>query len=99
MHSTSNTHRAGITEKFLMVDPLKGCVEINLHNNSHLLTLQYTLQCMGHIQKCITGIYPDISDSKMDKHTTALNKSSETNVHQKLKRLIDNTHVMKFVNN
>ena len=37
-----------------MVDPIKGCTEINLHDPSLLATLQCTLQCMGHAQKCIT---------------------------------------------
>ena len=30
-----------------MVDPIKGCTEINRHDPSLLLTLQCTLQCMG----------------------------------------------------
>ena len=38
-----------------MVDPIKGCTEINLHYPSFLPTLQCTLQCMGHAPKCVTG--------------------------------------------
>ena len=38
----------------LMDDPIRGCAEINLHDPSLLPTLQWTLQCMGHAQMCIT---------------------------------------------
>ena len=38
-----------------MVDSNKSCTEINLYDLSLLSTLQCTLQCMGHTQKCITG--------------------------------------------
>ena len=38
-----------------MVDPIKGRADINLHDPSLLPTLQCTLQCLGHAQKCITG--------------------------------------------
>ena len=67
----------------LMVDPIKGCAEINLYDPILLPTLQCTLQCMRHAQKCITGTqaFP-ISKLGGWKHTTALNKSSEVNLHQ-----------------
>ena len=38
-----------------MVDPIKGGAEINMNDPSLLATLQCTLQCMRHAQKCITG--------------------------------------------
>ena len=60
-----------------MVDSIKGCTEINLHDPSLLPTLKFTLQCMGHAQKCITGTqtFPII---KLDgwKCTNAFQKSS-----------------------
>ena len=71
-----------------MVDPIKGCTEVNLHDPSLLPTLQWTLQCMGHAQKCIAGT-KTFSISKLSgwKHTTAFHKSSKTNRHQVLKHL------------
>ena len=56
----SNTHRTELTENTLMVDPIKGCAEINLHDPRVMPTLQCTLQYMGHSQKCIAGtqIFP-----------------------------------------
>ena len=55
-----------------MVDPIKGCTEIDLHDPSLLPTLQCTLQCMGHAQKCITGTQTcPISKLGGWKHTTA----------------------------
>ena len=47
-----------------MVDPIKGCTEINLHDPSLLPTLQCTSKCMGQAQKCITGNHADLSDKK-----------------------------------
>ena len=38
-----------------MVDPIKGCDEINLCDPTLMPTIQCTLQCMQHTQKCITG--------------------------------------------
>ena len=71
-----------------MVDPIKDCTEINLHNPSLVPTIQCTLQCMGHAQKCITGtqIFP-LSKLCSWKHTTVFHKSSKTNQHQVLKHL------------
>ena len=71
-----------------MVDPIKGCTEVNLHDPSLLPTLQCTLQSMGHAQKCITVTltFP-ISKMGCSKHTTAFHKSSKTNRHQALKHL------------
>ena len=71
-----------------MVDPIKCCAEINLSDPSLLPTLQCTLQCMLHAQKCITGTktFP-ISKLGGWKHTTAFQKSSETNRHHTLKHL------------
>ena len=71
-----------------MVDPVKGSAEINLKDPSLLPTLQCTLQCMRHAQKCITGsqTFP-ISKLGGWKHTTAFHKSSEANRHQALKLL------------
>ena len=71
-----------------MVDPIKRCTGINLHDPSLLPTLQSTLQFMGHACKYITGTqtFP-ISKLGGWKHTTAFNKSSKTNKHQALKHL------------
>ena len=41
-----------------MVDLIKGCTEINLHDSSSLPTLQCTLQCMANAQKYFTGTQP-----------------------------------------
>ena len=49
-HRTSNTHRAELIVNYLMVNPIKSCTEINLHDSSLLPTLQWTLQCMGRAQ-------------------------------------------------
>ena len=71
-----------------MVDPIKSCTEVNLHDPSLLPILQCTLQCMGHTQECITGTqtFP-ISKLGGWKDTTAFHKSSKTNRHQALKHL------------
>ena len=88
MYRTSYTNSAELIENTLMIDPIKGCTEINLHDPSLLPTLRYTLQCMGVAQKCITGTqtFP-ISKLGGWKHTTACHKSSETNRHQTFKNL------------
>ena len=71
-----------------MVDPIKGCTEINLHDPNLIPTLQCTLQCMGHSKKCVTGTKTfQISKLGSWKHTTAFHKSSNTNRHQTLKHL------------
>ena len=72
----------------LMVDPIKGCAEINLYDPSLLPTLQCTLQCMRHAQKSIIGTqtFP-VSKLGGWKHTTAFHKSSQANRHQVLKHL------------
>ena len=87
-HRTSNTHRAELIENAKMVDPFKGCTEVNLHDPNLMPTLQYTLQCEGDAQKCITGMqtFP-ISKLGGLKHTTAFHKSSKTNRYQALKHL------------
>ena len=71
-----------------MVDPIKSCTEVNLHDASLLPILQCTLQCMGHTQKCITGAqtFP-ISKLGGWKDTTTFHKSSKRNRHQALKNL------------
>ena len=71
-----------------MVDPIKSYTEVNLHDLSLLQTLQCTLQCMGHSQKCITGTQT-FPTSKLGgwKGTTAFHKLSKTNRHQALKHL------------
>ena len=71
-----------------MVDSIKGCTEINLHDLSLVPTLQCTLHCMEHAQKCITctQTFP-ISKLGGWKHTTAFHKSSKTNRHQALEHL------------
>ena len=71
-----------------MVDPINGRAEINLYNPSFLRSLQCTLQCMRHAQKCITGTqtFP-ISKLGGWKHTTAFHKSSEANRHRALEHL------------
>ena len=54
-HRTSDTCRIEHIVNSLMVDPINGCADINMHGSCLLLTLQYTLLCIGHAQKCITG--------------------------------------------
>ena len=67
----SNTHRAELIENAQMVDSIKGCIEVNLQDPSLRPTLQCTLQCMGHEQKCITGTKTFlISELGGWKHTT-----------------------------
>ena len=83
-HRTSYTHRAEPIENALMVDPIKGCSEINLHDPSLLPTLQFTLHWMGHITG--TQNFP-ISKLGCWKHTTAFHKSSKSNRLQTLKHL------------
>ena len=84
----ANTKRAEAIENALMVNHIKGCTLINLHDPSLLPTLQCTLQCMEHAQKCITGTetFP-ISQLGGGKHTIAFNKSSKTNRYPVLKHL------------
>ena len=83
-----------------MVDPINGCTEVNLHDPSLLPTLQCTLQCLEHSQKCITGT-PTFSVHKLGgrKHTTAFHKSSKTNRHQACSNTLDNTDLMELVGN
>ena len=81
---TSNTHRAKLIENAQMVDPIKVCTEVNLHDPSLLPTLQCTLQCMGH--PCQSRTFP-LNKLGGWKHTTAVHKSSKTNRHQALKHL------------
>ena len=50
-----HTEQSLFIKNSLMVDPIKGCDEINLNNPSHLPILQCTLQCMRHTQMYITG--------------------------------------------
>ena len=38
-----------------MIDPTKGCTDINLRDPNLLPTLQFTLQSMGHAQQYFTG--------------------------------------------
>ena len=68
--------------------------------SSLLPTLQCTLQCMRHAQKCITGIqtFP-ISKLGGWKQTTAFHKSSEVNRHQALKHLGQHTDIMEIGGN
>ena len=85
---TSNTHRAELLENAQIVDPIKSCTEVNLHDPRLLPTLQCTLQCMWHTQKCITGAqtFP-IRKLGGSKNTNVFHKSSKTNRHQALKHL------------
>ena len=87
-HRTSNTHRTELIQNSLMVDPINGFAEINLHDPCLLPSLQCTLQCIRQAQKCITSTltFP-ISKLGGWKHTTAFHKSSGANRHQTLKRL------------
>ena len=48
----------------LIVNPIKGCTEINLYDPSHLPTLQCTLRCMRHTK--IHHRYPDLSDKQAE---------------------------------
>ena len=83
-YRSSNTHRAELIENALMVDPITGFTELNLHDPS----LLSTLQCMGQAQNCITGpqTFP-ISKLGGWKHTITFHKSSRTNRHQALNHL------------
>ena len=87
-HRYPDTHSAELIENAQIVDPIKSCTEVSLHDPSLLPILQCTLQCMGHTQKCITGtqIFP-ISKLGGWKDTIAFHKSSKTNRHQELKHL------------
>ena len=78
-------HRTELIKNSLMIEAIKGCAEINLHDPSLLQTPQCTFQCMGHANKRITGTqtFP-ISKLGGWKHTT-FHKSFETNRHQTLK--------------
>ena len=71
-----------------MVDPVNGSTEINQRDPSLLPTLQCTLQCVGHPQKCIIGTqtFP-ISKLGGWKHTTAFHKSLKMYIQQALKHL------------
>ena len=50
-HRTFTTHTTELIENSLMVDPIKSCAEINLHNPSLMPTLQCIFQCMRHTRK------------------------------------------------
>ena len=78
-----------------MVDLIKSCAEINLHDPSLLFTLQCILQCMGHA-KCTTCIntFP-IKKLVSWKHTTAFHKSSRR-TGTRCSNIFDNTDVMKI---
>ena len=93
-HRTSNTNRAELIENALMVDPIKFCTEINLHDPSLLPTLQWTFQCKGRAQNFFTDTFP-ISKLGGWKHTTGLNILSKTYRHQALNPL-NNTDVMEI---
>ena len=69
--------RTELIQNFQMVHHIKGCAKINLYDPSLLSTIQCTLQCMGHVQKCITAT-KTFPISKMGgwKHSTAFQKSS-----------------------
>ena len=51
----TNCHSAELIYNSLTVDPIDGCVQVNLHNPSLLSTRHCTLKCMRHTQKRITG--------------------------------------------
>ena len=71
-----------------IVDPIKGCTEINLHDPSLLQTLQCTLQCIWDMHKSASQIQTFPISKLCDwKHTTTFHKSSKTNWHQALKHL------------
>ena len=85
-HRACNAHRA-LIENSPMIDLIKGCTEIDLHNPDLLPTLQCTL-CIGHTQKSFTGAeFFLIKKLGGWKHITAFHKSSVTNWHQTLKHL------------
>ena len=54
-HRTSNIQRTELMHNSLIVDPIKGCTEINLYDPSLLPTLHCNSQCMRHTEKCFTG--------------------------------------------
>ena len=76
---TSNTHRAKILDNSMMVDPIKGWAEINLHNPS-LLPTPNALCSVWDTHKCpYTGTQTfRISKLGCWKHTIAFQKSPET---------------------
>ena len=87
-YRTCNTHGTELIHNSLMVDPIKGCAEINLNDPSLLSTLQCTLPCMRHAQKCITSTqtFP-ISKLGGRTHTIAFNRTSKRNRQKALKNL------------
>ena len=102
---TSNTHRAELIENAQMVDPIKGCTEkVNLHDPSLLPTLQCTLQCMGHAQKCTTGTQqnpvcpkPSLGQADWVVGSTpmrSINRSRRTDTRRS--NTLDNTDVMEI---
>ena len=70
-----------------MVDPIKSCTEVNLHDPS-LLPIPMHSAVYVTQQKCITGTQTFLI-SKLGgwKDTTAFHKLSKTNRHQALKHL------------
>ena len=95
-HRTSNTHRAELIENALMVDPIKGCTEINLHDPSLLPTLQSTLQCMGHAQKCITVPRPFQSANWVVVSTPLRSINLSRQADTRRSNTFDNTDVLKI---
>ena len=77
----------------LMVDPVKGCTEINLYNPSLLPTHQCILQCMRHTK--VHHWYPDLSDKQTGCGSTPLlsiNCPRRTDTRRS--NTLDNTDVM-----
>ena len=80
----------------LMVDPFKGSTEINQQDNSPLANLPCTLQCMGHAQKCITGIQTFPIGNRVVGSTPqhSINRPRRTDTRNS--NTIDNTNVMEI---
>ena len=94
---TSNNHSTELIQNSLMVDPIKCCAEISLQDPTLLPSLQCTLPCMRHAEKCITGIqtFP-ISKLGGWKHTSlhSINRPRRTDTRRS--NTLDNTDVMEI---
>ena len=91
-----NTHRTELIQNSLMVDPIKGCAEINLYDPSLLPTLQCTLRCMRHAQKFITCTRPFRKANCVVGRTPlrSINRPRRTDTRRS--NTLDNTDVMEI---
>ena len=93
---TSNTHRAELIENAQLVDPIKSFTEVNLHDPSLLPTLQCTLQCTGHTQKCITDTqtFPISKLISWKDTLRSINRPRRTDTRRS--NTLNNTYVMEI---